>query len=157
MGPVIDEKAYKKIMEYIEIGKQEGMLMAGGEGDDSKGFFIKPTIFADVDEKARLMQEEIFGPVLAFCKARDFDHMMEIANNTDYGLTGALISNNREHIERAREEFHVGNLYFNRGCTGAIVGYQPFGGFNMSGTDSKAGGPDYLLLHMQAKTTSETL
>jgi 1-pyrroline-5-carboxylate dehydrogenase len=157
MGPVIDEKAYKKIMEYIEIGKQEGMLMAGGEGDNSKGFFIKPTIFADVDEKARLMQEEIFGPVLAFCKARDFDHMMEIANNTDYGLTGALISNNREHIERAREEFHVGNLYFNRGCTGAIVGYQPFGGFNMSGTDSKAGGPDYLLLHMQAKTTSETL
>ncbi|MFC3885749.1 L-glutamate gamma-semialdehyde dehydrogenase [Bacillus songklensis] len=157
MGPVIDEKSYNKIMSYIEIGKKEGMLLAGGEGDDSKGYFIQPTVFADVDEKARLMQEEIFGPVLAICKARDFDHMMEIANNTDYGLTGALISNNREHIERAREEFHVGNLYFNRGCTGAIVGYQPFGGFNMSGTDSKAGGPDYLLLHMQAKTTSETL
>jgi 1-pyrroline-5-carboxylate dehydrogenase len=102
------------------------------------------------------MQEEIFGPVVAFCKADDFNHILEIANNTDYGLTGALISNNREHIERAKEEFHVGNLYFNRGCTGAIVGYQPFGGFNMSGTDSKAGGPDYLLLHMQAKTTSET-
>jgi 1-pyrroline-5-carboxylate dehydrogenase len=157
MGPVIDEKSYNKIMSYIEIGKEEGKLLAGGEGDDSKGYFIQPTIFADVDEKARLMQEEIFGPVLAICKARDFDHMMEIANNTEYGLTGALISNNREHIERAREEFHVGNLYFNRGCTGAIVGYQPFGGFNMSGTDSKAGGPDYLLLHMQAKTTSETL
>jgi 1-pyrroline-5-carboxylate dehydrogenase len=157
MGPVIDEKAFNKIMSYIEIGKQEGRLMTGGEGDDSKGYFIQPTIFADVDEKARIMQEEIFGPVLAFCKARDFDHMMEIANNTEYGLTGALISNNREHIERAREEFHVGNLYFNRGCTGAIVGYQPFGGFNMSGTDSKAGGPDYLLLHMQAKTTSEML
>lgn len=103
------------------------------------------------------MQEEIFGPVVTFCKARDFDHLMEIANNTDYGLTGALISNNRVHIERAREEFHAGNLYFNRVCTGAIVGYQPFGGFNMSGTDSKAGGPDYLLLHMQAKTTSEML
>ncbi len=157
MGPVIDERAYSKIMSYIEIGKQEGKLMTGGEGDDSKGYFIQPTIFADVDEKARLMQEEIFGPVVAFCKARDFDHMMDIANNTEYGLTGALISNNREHIERAREEFHVGNLYFNRGCTGAIVGYQPFGGFNMSGTDSKAGSPDYLLLHMQAKTTSETL
>ncbi|MCD4837674.1 L-glutamate gamma-semialdehyde dehydrogenase [Neobacillus sedimentimangrovi] len=157
MGPVIDEKAFNKIMSYIEIGKQEGRLMTGGEGDDSKGYFIQPTIFADVDEKARIMQEEIFGPVLAFCKARDFDHMMEIANNTEYGLTGALISNNREHIEHAREEFHVGNLYFNRGCTGAIVGYQPFGGFNMSGTDSKAGGPDYLLLHMQAKTTSEML
>ncbi|MFJ7729130.1 L-glutamate gamma-semialdehyde dehydrogenase [Neobacillus sp. NPDC097160] len=157
MGPVIDDKAFKKIMNYIEVGKQEGRLMTGGEGDDSKGYFIQPTIFADLDEKSRLMQEEIFGPVVAICKARDFDHMMEIANNTDYGLTGALISNNREHIERAREEFHVGNLYFNRVCTGAIVGYQPFGGFNMSGTDSKAGGPDYLLLHMQAKTTSETL
>jgi 1-pyrroline-5-carboxylate dehydrogenase len=157
MGPVIDEKSFKKIMNYIEVGKQEGRLMTGGEGDDSEGYFIQPTIFADLDENARLMQEEIFGPVLAFSKARDFDHMMKIANNTDYGLTGALISNNREHIERAREEFHVGNLYFNRTCTGAIVGYQPFGGFNMSGTDSKAGGPDYLLLHMQAKTTSETL
>lgn len=157
MGPVIDEKAFKKIMNYIEIGKQEGKLMTGGEGDDSKGYFIQPTIFADLDENSRLMQEEIFGPVVTFCKARDFDHLMEIANNTDYGLTGALISNNRVHIERAREEFHVGNLYFNRVCTGAIVGYQPFGGFNMSGTDSKAGGPDYLLLHMQAKTTSEML
>ncbi|MEH7248952.1 L-glutamate gamma-semialdehyde dehydrogenase [Neobacillus niacini] len=157
MGPVIDEKSFKKIMNYIEVGKEEGRLMTGGEGDDSKGFFIQPTIIADLDENARLMQEEIFGPVVGFSKARDFDHMMKIANNTDYGLTGALISNNREHIERAREEFHVGNLYFNRVCTGAIVGYQPFGGFNMSGTDSKAGGPDYLLLHMQAKTTSETL
>jgi 1-pyrroline-5-carboxylate dehydrogenase len=157
MGPVIDDRSYKKIMNYIEIGKQEGRLMTGGEGDDSKGYFIQPTIFADIDEKARLMQEEIFGPVLAFCKARDFDHMMEIANNTDYGLTGAFHSKNREHIERAREEFHVGNLYFNTKCTGAVVGHQPFGGFNMSGTDSKAGGPDYLVLHMQAKTTSEKL
>ncbi|MBT2737585.1 L-glutamate gamma-semialdehyde dehydrogenase [Bacillus sp. ISL-7] len=157
MGPVIDQASYNKITKYIEIGKEEGRLVAGGEGDDSKGFFIQPTIIADVDEKARLMQEEIFGPVVAFCKARDFNHMMEIANNTDYGLTGALLSNNPDHIERAKEEFHVGNLYFNRGCTGAIVGYHPFGGFNMSGTDSKAGGPDYLILHMQAKTTSETL
>jgi 1-pyrroline-5-carboxylate dehydrogenase len=157
MGPVIDQASFDKIMKYIEIGKEEGRLVAGGEGDNSKGYFIQPTIFADVDEKARLMQEEIFGPVLAVCKARDFDHMLEIANNTEYGLTGALLSNNREHIERAREEFHVGNFYINRGCTGAIVGYQPFGGFNMSGTDSKAGGPDYLTLHMQAKTTSETL
>jgi 1-pyrroline-5-carboxylate dehydrogenase len=157
MGPVIDANAFNKISEYLEIGKAEGRLVAGGKTDDSKGYFIEPAIFADVDEKARLMQEEIFGPVLAFCKARDFDHMMEIANNTDYGLTGAFISNNQEHIERAKLEFHVGNLYFNRGCTGAIVGYQPFGGFNMSGTDSKAGGPDYLILHMQAKTMSEQL
>lgn len=157
MGPVNDEGAFQKIMSYIEIGKQEGKLMTGGEGDNSKGWFIQPTIFADVAEDARIMKEEIFGPVVAFCKAKDFNHAVEIANNTEYGLTGAVISNNRQHIEKAREDFHVGNLYFNRGCTGAIVGYQPFGGFNMSGTDSKAGGPDYLLLHMQAKTTSEML
>jgi len=157
MGPVIDQAAYNKIMSYIKIGKKEGKLAVGGEGDDSQGYFIQPTIFADVDEQAHIMQEEIFGPVIAFCKAQNLDHLLEVANNTDYGLTGAFISNNRKHIERAREEFHVGNLYINRNCTGAIVGYQPFGGFHMSGTDSKAGGPDYLLLHMQAQTTSETL
>lgn len=157
MGPVIDQAAFDKVMKYVGIGKEEGRILAGGEGDSSKGFFVQPTIVADVDPQGRLMQEEIFGPVVAFSKAKDFDHALEIANNTEYGLTGAVITNNREKIEKAREEFHVGNLYFNRGCTGAIVGYQPFGGFNMSGTDSKAGGPDYLLLHLQAKTTSETL
>ena len=155
MGPVIDAGAFKKITGYIEIGKEEGRLVAGGGSDDSKGYFIEPTIIADLAPDARIMKEEIFGPVVAFCKARDFDEAIEIANNTDYGLTGAVITRNRAHQEKAREDFHVGNLYFNRGCTGAIVGYQPFGGFNMSGTDSKAGGPDYLLLHMQAKTTSE--
>ncbi|WP_417898189.1 L-glutamate gamma-semialdehyde dehydrogenase [Bacillus haimaensis] len=157
MGPVIDQAAFDKVMKYVGIGKEEGRILAGGEGDNSKGFFVQPTIVADVDPQGRLMQEEIFGPVVAFSKAKDFDHALEIANNTEYGLTGAVITNNREKIEKAREDFHVGNLYFNRGCTGAIVGYQPFGGFNMSGTDSKAGGPDYLLLHLQAKTTSETL
>ncbi|QOR66893.1 L-glutamate gamma-semialdehyde dehydrogenase [Cytobacillus suaedae] len=157
MGPVNDQGAFDKIMSYVEIGKQEGKLLHGGEGDDSKGWFIQPTIFGDVAEDARLMKEEIFGPVVALCKAKDFDHAIDIANNTEYGLTGAVITNNRANIEKAREDFHVGNLYFNRGCTGAIVGYQPFGGFNMSGTDSKAGGPDYLVLHMQAKTTSEML
>lgn len=155
MGPVIDNSAFKKIMEYVEIGKQEGKLMTGGEGDNSKGYFIKPTVIADLAPDARIMQEEIFGPVVGFTKAKNFTEAIEIANNTEYGLTGAVITNNRAHIEQAREDFHVGNLYFNRSCTGAIVGYQPFGGFNMSGTDSKAGGPDYLLLHMQAKTTSE--
>ncbi len=155
MGPVIDQAAFDKIMSYVEIGKEEGRIVAGGTGDSSKGYFIQPTIVADVDPQARLMQEEIFGPVVAFAKAKDFDHAIEIANNTEYGLTGAVITKNRMNMEKAREEFHVGNLYFNRGCTGAIVGYQPFGGFNMSGTDSKAGGPDYLQLHMQAKTTSE--
>ncbi|MFA1822776.1 L-glutamate gamma-semialdehyde dehydrogenase [Virgibacillus oceani] len=156
MGPVIDQAAYQKIMEYIEIGKQEGRLVAGGKGDNSKGFFIKPTVIADVDIEARIMQEEIFGPVVAFAKAKDFDRALEMANNSEYGLTGAVITNNRAHIEKATMGFHVGNLYFNRNCTGAIVGYQPFGGFKMSGTDSKAGGPDYLVLHMQAKTISET-
>ncbi|BAB07659.1 L-glutamate gamma-semialdehyde dehydrogenase [Halalkalibacterium halodurans] len=155
MGPVVDQGAFSKIMSYIEVGKEEGRLMVGGEGDDSKGFFIQPTIFADVDPHARIMQEEIFGPVVAFSKARDFDHALEIANNTEYGLTGAVITTNRHHIEKAKRDFHVGNLYFNRNCTGAIVGYHPFGGFKMSGTDSKAGGPDYLALHMQAKTVSE--
>ncbi|WP_174614500.1 L-glutamate gamma-semialdehyde dehydrogenase [Virgibacillus ihumii] len=156
MGPVIDQGAYDKIMDYIEIGKQEGKLAAGGEGDNSTGFFIQPTVFADVDIEARIMQEEIFGPVVAFAKAKDFDEALDMANNSEYGLTGAVISRNREHLNKATMEFDVGNLYFNRNCTGAIVGYQPFGGFKMSGTDSKAGGPDYLALHMMAKTVSET-
>lgn len=157
MGPVIDQSSFDKITDYIEIGKEEGRLVYGGKSDDSKGFFINPTIFADVDPKARIMQEEIFGPVLAFSKGRDFKELVEIANNTEYGLTGAVFSNNREHLEYAKGHFHVGNLYFNRNCTGAIVGYHPFGGFNMSGTDSKAGGPDYLPLHMLPKTISEML
>ncbi|WP_209123861.1 L-glutamate gamma-semialdehyde dehydrogenase [Alkalihalobacillus sp. BA299] len=155
MGPVIDEASFKKIMGYIEIGKEEGRLVAGGTGDASKGYFIQPTVFADLDPQARIMQEEIFGPVVALSKAKNFDQAIEIANNTEYGLTGAVITKNREHIEKAKRDFHVGNLYFNRNCTGAIVGYHPFGGFKMSGTDSKAGGPDYLVLHMQAKTVSE--
>ncbi|WP_059104443.1 L-glutamate gamma-semialdehyde dehydrogenase [Shouchella shacheensis] len=155
MGPVIDQAAFDKITSYITIGKEEGRLVAGGDSDDSKGYFIRPTVFADVDPNARLMQEEIFGPVLAISKASNFDEALDIANNTEYGLTGAVITNNREHIEQAKQDFHVGNLYFNRNCTGAIVGYHPFGGFKMSGTDSKAGGPDYLVLHMQAKTISE--
>ncbi|MFS0674500.1 L-glutamate gamma-semialdehyde dehydrogenase [Ornithinibacillus sp. 179-J 7C1 HS] len=157
MGPVIDQGSYDKIMKYIEIGKEEGNLLVGGTGDDSKGWFVNPTVIADLDPKARVMQEEIFGPVVGLTKAKDFTEAIEIANNTEYGLTGAVITNNREHLEQARRDFHVGNLYFNRGCTAAIVGYQPFGGFNMSGTDSKAGGPDYLIQHMQGKTTSEML
>lgn len=156
-GPVVDDKAYNKILEYIEIGKKEGKLLAGGEKGEGNGYFIMPTVIADVDPQARIMQEEIFGPVVAFCKARDFDHALEIGNNTEYGLTGSVISRNRANLEKARTEFHVGNLYFNRKCTGALVGAHPFGGFNMSGTDSKAGGPDYLLLFTQAKLVSELL
>lgn len=157
MGPLTDEKAFKKVTDYIKIGKQEGKLLVGGDADKATGWFVDPTIFIDLDPDSRLMQEEVFGPVLAVTKVKSFEEGLKVANNTEYGLTGAVISNNRMHLERAREDFHVGNLYLNRKCTGAIVGYQPFGGFNMSGTDSKAGGPDYLLLHMQAKSISEWL
>jgi 1-pyrroline-5-carboxylate dehydrogenase len=157
MGPVIDENAYNKILEYIEIGKKEGRLMCGGGKAEGNGYFIQPTIFADVDPNARIAQEEIFGPVVAFMKAKSFDEALEIANNTEFGLTGAVICRDRMKLEKAREEFHVGNLYFNRKCTGALVGVHPFGGFNMSGTDSKAGGRDYLLLFLQAKVVSEQL
>ncbi|MBU2585429.1 MAG: aldehyde dehydrogenase family protein, partial [Bacteroidetes bacterium] len=122
---------------------------------DMNGFYLEPTVFIDIDPLARISQEEIFGPVLAVIKAKDFDHALEIANNTEFGLTGALYSNNKKKIKRAQQEFHVGNLYFNRKCTGALVGGHPFGGFNMSGTDSKAGGRDYLLLFLQAKLWSE--
>ncbi len=155
MGPVIDHHAFKSITSYFQVGKQEGKLLIGGQASPEKGFYIEPTIYIDLEPNARLMQEEIFGPILAIAKAANFDAMLSMANNTEYGLTGAIISKNLDHIERAKKEFHVGNLYINRKCTGAIVGYQPFGGFNMSGTDSKAGGPDYLVLHMQGKTISE--
>ncbi|MFA5474980.1 MAG: L-glutamate gamma-semialdehyde dehydrogenase [Acholeplasmataceae bacterium] len=155
MGPVIDKSAFDKISSYFKVGEEEGKLLVGGKADNQTGYFIEPTVYYDVDPKARLMQEEIFGPILAITKVKDFKEAIEVANNTEYGLTGAVISNNRENLEIARADFHVGNLYFNRKCTGAIVGYQPFGGFNMSGTDSKAGGPEYLILHMQAKTVSE--
>jgi 1-pyrroline-5-carboxylate dehydrogenase len=152
---VINEGAMRNILDYIETGKEEGELLAGGSRAPGEGYFIQPTVFGDIAPDATLSQEEIFGPVLALIKAKDFDHAMEIFNNTEYGLTGALYSKNRDHIERARRDFHVGNLYFNRKCTGALVGVHPFGGFNMSGTDSKAGGRDYLLLFTQAKSVSE--
>lgn len=155
MGAVINESAREQIMEYIEIGKKEGRLISGGEKANGDGFFLQPTVIADIAPDAVIAQEEIFGPVLAIIKANDYDHALEIANGTIYGLTGAVFSKNRDKLERARKEFHVGNLYLNRKCTGAWVGGHPFGGFNMSGTDSKAGGRDYLLLFMQAKLVSE--
>ncbi|ABO50256.1 delta-1-pyrroline-5-carboxylate dehydrogenase [Desulforamulus reducens MI-1] len=157
MGPVIEKRAMEKILEYIEIGKQEASLILGGERLGEKGWFVKPTIFKDVPPTARISLEEIFGPVLAFIKVKDFDEALQVVNNTEYGLTGSLYTRNRENIRRAKEEFNVGNLYFNRKCTGALVGVHPFGGFNMSGTCSKAGGIDYLGLFMQMKITSEVL
>jgi len=155
MGPVINARAKHSILEYIGIGKKEGRLVAGGAEAPGAGYFIQPTVIADVAPQARIAQEEIFGPVLAVLKARNFDEALDIANNTEYGLTGAVYSKNRQKLEKAAEEFFVGNLYFNRKCTGALVGGHPFGGFNMSGTDSKAGGRDYLLLLTQAKVVSE--
>jgi 1-pyrroline-5-carboxylate dehydrogenase len=155
MAAVIDESQYRKVLEYVDVGQQEGRLVVGGEplGDD--GWFIQPTVVADLPEDGRLAREEVFGPVLAFLRARDYDHALRVANNTEYGLTGGVYSRNRRRLEQARAEFQVGNLYLNRKITGALVGAQPFGGFNMSGTDSKAGGRDYLQLFMQAKVVVE--
>jgi 1-pyrroline-5-carboxylate dehydrogenase len=155
MGPVISQSAMKTILDYIEVGKKEGKLLTGGKRAAGDGYFIEPTIIGDVGPHARLAQEEVFGPVLAVIKAKDYDQALEIANNTEFGLTGAVYSKNPEKIKKAEEAFHVGNLYLNRKCTGAMVGAHPFGGFNMSGTDSKAGGKDYLLLFMQGKSIAE--
>jgi 1-pyrroline-5-carboxylate dehydrogenase len=159
LGPVIDRESMDKIMSYIELGTQEGKLLLGGHPIETPegGYFIPPTIFGDVPANARIAQEEIFGPVLALIRADDYQQALDFANGTEYGLTGAVFSRQRERLEQARREYHVGNLYFNRKCTGAMVGVHPFGGFNMSGTDSKAGGPDYLLQFTQAKTIAERL
>ncbi|HEY4008523.1 MAG TPA: L-glutamate gamma-semialdehyde dehydrogenase [Acidobacteriaceae bacterium] len=156
-GPVINKAAYDRVLNYIAVGQQEGKLLTGGAPavNDGNGFFVQPTVFTNVAPAARVAQEEIFGPVLAVIKANDFDDALAIANDTEYGLTGAIYSADREKLNRATREFHVGNLYLNRKCTGAMVGAHPFGGFNMSGTDSKAGGPDYLLLFTQAKSIAE--
>jgi 1-pyrroline-5-carboxylate dehydrogenase len=159
MGAVINEGSMKSILNYIEVGKREGRLITGGERATGagEGYFIQPTVIADIQPKSKLEQEEIFGPVLAVIKSRNFEHGLEIANDTEFGLTGAAYTGTREKIELAKREFHVGNLYINRKCTGAMVGAHPFGGFNMSGTDSKAGGPDYLNLFTQAKSVGEKI
>jgi 1-pyrroline-5-carboxylate dehydrogenase len=155
MGPVVSATALEGILGYIDVGKKEGKLVLGGARAPGEGYFLPPTIIADVAPKSRIAQEEVFGPVLAVIKARDFDHALEIANDTEFGLTGAVYSRNKDKIAKAEESFHVGNLYLNRKCTGAMVGAHPFGGFNMSGTDSKTGGKDYLLHFLQAKSIAE--
>src|SRR5579864_5372860 len=159
MGAVINEGSMKSILDYIEVGKRDGRLITGGNRDNAagEGYFIRPTVIADIKPGSKLEQEEIFGPVLVVIKSRNFEHGLEIANDTEFGLTGAVYTNSPEKIQAAKREFHVGNLYINRKCTGAIVGAHPFGGFNMSGTDSKAGGPDYLLLFTQAKSVGEKI
>lgn len=158
MGPVVDESAMNTILGYMDTAKSEGTVLVGGKRvEGSKGYFLEPTVVEGVAEDSRIAQEEIFGPVLALFKAEDYDDAIRIANNSIYGLTGSVYSRNREKLEKARSEFHVGNLYFNRKSTGALVGVHPFGGFNMSGTDSKAGGPEYLLLFTQPKLVSERM
>lgn len=155
VGPVIDEKAFAKITGYIDVGRNEGRLVLGGTYDDSQGYFIHPTIFADADPKARIMQEEVFGPFLSICKVSSYEEGIRVFNDTEYGLTGAVYSRRRDRLEYARDHMMCGNLYFNRKCTGSLVGVQPFGGFNMSGTDAKAGSKDYLLNFVQPKTVTE--
>jgi 1-pyrroline-5-carboxylate dehydrogenase len=156
VAAVINKRSFDNTLSYIKKGVDEGgKVVAGGSGDDANGFFVEPTIIDNVKPGSTLEQEEVFAPVLAVIKARDFDHALEIANDTEFGLTGALYSASQERLDRAKRDFHVGNLYLNRKCTGALVGVHPFGGFNMSGTDSKAGGREYLLQFMQGKTISQ--
>jgi len=155
MGAVINESSMKSILSYIAIGKHDGRLITGGDRAPGDGYFVQPTVIADIKPKSKLEQEEIFGPVLAVIKSKNFDHALEIANDTEFGLTGAVYTGSQDKIDRAIRDFHVGNLYINRKCTGAMVGAHPFGGFNMSGTDSKAGGPDYLYLFTQGKSVGE--
>jgi 1-pyrroline-5-carboxylate dehydrogenase len=156
-GPMVDAAAKKKTLEYIETGKKEGRLLIGGKEGPKNGHYVVPTVFADVSPTAKIAQEEIFGPVLAIIKVKDFAEGLAVANNTEYGLTGSVFTKDEAKKEQCRRQFHVGNFYINRKCTGALVGAHPFGGFNMSGTDSKAGGPDYLLQFLQAKTISEKI
>src|SRR5438445_1327835 len=159
MGAVINEGSMKTIMGYIEQGKKDGRVITGGARatNAGEGYFIQPTVVADIPPKSKLEQEEIFGPVLAVIKSKNYDHALQIAKETEFGLTGAVYTRSRDKIERAIREFHVGNLYINRKCTGATVGCHPFGGFNMSGTDSKSGGPDYLYLFTQGKAVGEKI
>jgi 1-pyrroline-5-carboxylate dehydrogenase len=155
LGPVCNAAQDAKVREYLEIGKSEGKLLLGGKRLAGEGFFIEPTIFGDIDANARMAQEEVFGPVLSAIRVKDFNEGLQVVNNTVYGLTGALFSRDRARIHEARRDFHVGNFYVNRKCTGALVGIQPFGGFNLSGTDTKTGGPDYLLQFLQMKAVAE--
>jgi 1-pyrroline-5-carboxylate dehydrogenase len=157
IGAVINAGAQKKILEYVDLGRKEGKIVAGGEPGPEDGFFVMPTIVDGVKRGARIAHEEIFGPVLAVLTVKDFDEGVAVANDTEYGLTGSLYSRDRERLARGKRELFCGNLYLNRKCTGALVGVHPFGGFNMSGTDSKAGGREYLYLFTQAKAISEKL
>jgi 1-pyrroline-5-carboxylate dehydrogenase len=155
VSAVVDDRQMEKVLAYVKVGRREGRLVTGGRRLPGDGYFVAPTVIADVSPKARIAREEIFGPLLAVLRAKDCDDAIRIANDSEYGLTGAFYG--RARIERAKEEFRAGNLYINRKCTGALVGVHPFGGFGMSGTNSKAGGRDYLRLFLEAKVVSEKL
>jgi len=157
VGPVIDEKAYRRILEVIEQGKAEATLAFQGKNFPSTGYFIPPTIFTDVKPEMTLSQCEIFGPVLSVLKARDLDEAIAIANDTDYALTAGFFSRSPANIERAKAELVAGNVYVNRSCTGAVVGRHPFGGFKMSGGGTKAGGADYLLNFVVPRVVTENI
>jgi 1-pyrroline-5-carboxylate dehydrogenase len=158
VGAVISQGQYQMILAEIDQGKAQAKLLVGGSPVDlDGGYYIEPTIFAEVPADSRLGQHEIFGPVLSVIRARNFDEAVALFNQTEYGLTGGLFSRSRKRIERAKRQFYVGNLYINREITGARVGVQPFGGFKMSGSNAKAGGPDYVRLFMEMKTVAERI
>jgi RHH-type transcriptional regulator, proline utilization regulon repressor / proline dehydrogenase / delta 1-pyrroline-5-carboxylate dehydrogenase len=157
VGPMIDEAAYRRILDYIEIGKKEATLAYQAKEVPPQGYFIPPTIFTDVKPDMRIAHEEIFGPVLSVLKARDLDEAIEIANGTDYALTGGFFSRSPTNIERVKAQLEAGNVYINRSCTGAIVGRHPFGGFKMSGGGTKAGGEDYLLHFLLPRVVTENI
>ena len=157
VGPVIDEAAYKRILEYIEIGKSEAILAYQAKEVPPEGYFIPPTIFAGVKPNMRIAREEIFGPVLSVIKVRDLDEAFDVANGTDYALTAGFFSRSPANIERAKAQIEAGNVYINRSCTGAVVGRHPFGGFKMSGGGTKAGGADYLLQFLLPRVVTENI
>ena len=157
VGPVIDEAAYKRILEYIEIGKSEATLAYQKDDLPAEGYFIPPTIFTNVHPDSRIAQEEIFGPVLSVIKVRDLNEAIQVANSTDYALTAGFFSRSPAYIERAKAEIVAGNVYINRSCTGAVVGRHPFGGFKMSGGGTKAGGGDYLLHFLVPRVVTENI
>jgi len=155
VGPVIDEAAYRRILDYIEVGKSEATLAYQAKDLPPQGYFIPPTIFTDVKPNMRIAREEIFGPVLSVLKVHDLDEALEVANGTDYALTGGFFSRSPANIERVKAQLEAGNVYINRSCTGAIVGRHPFGGFKMSGSGTKAGGEDYLLNFLVPRVVTE--
>lgn len=154
MGPLIEERARQRVETYIGIGRREGKVMAQPAAP-ADGYYVAPTVVTDLPADSRLLREEIFGPLLAVVRVRDLDEALAVANDSDYALTGGLFSRSPATISRVVAEFAVGNLYINRGITGAIVGRQPFGGFRLSGVGSKAGGPDYLLQFLEPRVVTE--